>query len=125
MVVGAACLLRPGSVLRLGSQTPLDWRQTAMPEVSVVIVNWNTKDLTAACIASVLQTAGNLEVEIVVVDNASTDGSTSLLAKQFPCVKLICNQSNVGFARSNNPGAAASQGRYILFLNSDARLRPN
>jgi N-acetylglucosaminyl-diphospho-decaprenol L-rhamnosyltransferase len=96
-----------------------------MPDVSVIIVNWNTRDLLAPCIGSILQMGDSFDVEIVVVDNASTDGSTALLRQQFPSVKLVANNENVGFAQANNQGAAVSQGRYILLLNSDARLLPN
>jgi len=96
-----------------------------MTDVSIIIVNWNTRDLLCNCIESALRTAGSLEVEIIVVDNASTDGSVAAVRRQYPCVKLIANSQNVGFARANNQGVAASSGRYVLLLNSDARLLPN
>ncbi len=95
------------------------------PEVSVIIVNFNTRDLLAVCLDSIKQTAANIDLEIIVVDNASTDGSLAMLQQKYPCVRRISNDSNVGFARANNQGAAASQGKYLLLLNSDARLTLN
>jgi N-acetylglucosaminyl-diphospho-decaprenol L-rhamnosyltransferase len=96
-----------------------------MPNVSVIVANWNTSNLLADCLNSVLQTTGRLDVEIIVVDNASTDGSVAIVRRQFPFVTVIANSKNVGFARANNQGAAASHGRYLLLLNSDARLLPD
>jgi GT2 family glycosyltransferase len=95
-----------------------------MPDVSVIIINWNTRELLADCIQSVLSTAGQLEVELIVVDNASTDGSAAMVRQRFPLVQVISNPTNVGFARANNQGVTASRGRYVLLLNSDARLLP-
>ena len=96
-----------------------------MPDVSVIIVNWNTRVLVVECINSVLRTAGRLDLEIIVVDNASTDGSVAAVRRQFPSVTVIANSRNVGFACANNQGAVASHGRHLLLLNSDARLMPN
>src|SRR5262249_45642545 len=93
--------------------------------VSVVIVSFNTREYLAACIASIMKTAGSLDVEIVVVDNNSTDGSREMVRSRFPAVRLICNTQNVGFAKANNQGVAATTGRYVLLLNSDARLLTN
>lgn len=96
-----------------------------MLDISIVIVNWNTRDLLAQCLASVEQTTAGLKIETLVVDNASTDGSREMLRERFPGVRLIVNQENLGFARANNQGVAISQGRYVLLLNSDAQLLPN
>ena len=96
-----------------------------MPDVSIIVVNWNTHDLLADCLNSVAATAGELDLEIVVVDNASTDGSQAMVRQTFPHVRLIANAENVGFARANNQGLAACRGRYVLLLNSDALLTPN
>jgi len=93
-----------------------------MLDVSIIIVNWNTHDLLADCLNSVAATSGDLDLEIVVVDNASTDGSQAMVRQRFPHVRLIANAENVGFARANNQGLAACQGRYALLLNSDALL---
>ncbi len=92
------------------------------PAVSVIIVNWNTKDLLAAAIQSVIDTAGKLAIEIIVVDNGSTDGSQAMLRTRYPLARLIQNAENVGFARANNQGASQAHGEYLLLLNSDAAL---
>lgn len=89
-------------------------------DLSVVIVNWNTRDLLSQCIQSALQGMDRLSFEVIVVDNASSDGSTQLLHERFPGVSVIANQTNVGFACANNQAIAVSRGRYILLLNSDA-----
>ncbi|GAB4524244.1 MAG: glycosyltransferase family 2 protein [Anaerolineales bacterium] len=92
--------------------------------VSVIIVNWNTKDLLAAAIQSVIDTAGELGVDIIVVDNGSTDGSQAMLRSHFPLVKVVQNTENIGFARANNQGAHLANGDFLLLLNSDAKLYP-
>lgn len=94
------------------------------PLVSVVLVSWNTRDLLAAAVASVPPAAAGAPTEIVVVDNASTDGSPEWVADHHPEVTLIRNTANEGFGRANNRGFAASTAPYILLLNSDAALRP-
>jgi hypothetical protein len=92
--------------------------------VTVVVVTWNTRDLTAECVQSVLSHAAGQVSEIIVVDNASSDGTAEQLAARFPAVRLIRNQRNVGFAVANNQGATASQSETLLLLNSDALLLP-
>lgn len=98
--------------------------QPVNPDVSVIIINWNTRDLLAECLETVLKHAGSVTVELIVVDNASTDGSQIMLQQRFPQVRLIANEANVGFARANNQGMVVSQGRYALLLNSDAFVTP-
>ena len=93
-------------------------------ELSIIIVNGNTRQLLADCLRSIYATQHNLSCEIFVVDNASTDDSADMVALQFPRVKLIENQENVGFARANNQAIRLSQGRYILLLNSDTIVQP-
>jgi len=95
------------------------------PDLSVVIVNWNTRELLSQCLRSVYETAGDVSLETLVVDNASTDGSVEMVRRMFPQVRLIENAENVGFARANNQAMAIGQGRYVLLLNSDAVLRPD
>lgn len=95
-----------------------------MVDLSVIIVNWNTRQLLADCLNSIKATLDELPVEIIVVDNNSTDGSQAMLQDQFPQVRLIQNRENVGFARANNQGMAVSRGRYMLLLNTDALLLP-
>lgn len=96
-----------------------------MPDVSIIIVSWNTCDLLVGCLDSVAHTAGDLDTEIIVVDNASTDGSPDMVRQQFPHVRLVANASNVGFAAANNQGMILGRGRYLLLLNSDAFLTPD
>lgn len=91
-----------------------------MPDVSIIIVNWNGKDLLRKCLEHVEATVRQVSYEVIVVDNASDDGSQDMAKQDFPEVALIENSENVGFARANNQGIAISQGRYVLLLNSDA-----
>ncbi len=90
--------------------------------LSIVIVSWNTAVLLADCLGSISTGTTGLEHHIIVVDNASTDDSAAMIAREFPAVQLIRNAENVGFARANNQGLRASTGRYVLFLNSDTRV---
>jgi GT2 family glycosyltransferase len=93
-----------------------------MCDLSIVIVNWNTRDLLHACLASLPEAARSITCEIIVVDNASTDGSAGMVRTTFPHVRLIALAENVGFARANNLGFAQAQGRYFLLLNPDTWL---
>jgi N-acetylglucosaminyl-diphospho-decaprenol L-rhamnosyltransferase len=93
-------------------------------DISIVIINWNTKELLARCLQLVLKAGEGLESEVLVVDNASTDGSAAMVQKRFPQVHLIENQENVGFARANNQVIGSSQGQYVLLLNSDTEIHP-
>jgi N-acetylglucosaminyl-diphospho-decaprenol L-rhamnosyltransferase len=92
------------------------------PQVSIVIVNWNTRNLLLECLASIQ--AYSSQCEVVVVDNGSTDGSVSALRSEFPNVIVIDRAKNEGYARANMAGFRAASGEYILFLNSDT-LIPN
>lgn len=96
-----------------------------MVDLSVIIVSYNTKQLLDDCLQS-LQAAIAPEggMEIVVVDNASQDGSQVLVREQYPDVKLVENEDNLGFSAANNRGTAVSQGKYVLFLNSDTVVSP-
>jgi GT2 family glycosyltransferase len=96
-----------------------------MFSLSIIIVNWNTRDLLAQCLESICDTISNLAFEIIVVDNASTDGSQEMIRQRFPQVRLIENDQNVGFARANNQALIISQGRYFLLLNSDTIVLPH
>jgi N-acetylglucosaminyl-diphospho-decaprenol L-rhamnosyltransferase len=96
----------------------------AMPDVSIIILNWNTRDLLADCLNSLEKATEGLDVEMIVVDNASTDGSQDMVRSKFPHVHLIANQENVGFAQGNNQALAVCKGRYALLLNSDAFAQP-
>ncbi len=92
--------------------------------VSVVVVSRNTCALTCAALKSVFESKDAFAKEIVVVDNASTDGTPSTVARDFPKAKLLRSEKNLGFARANNVGAAGAKGEFVLLLNSDARLKP-
>ena len=93
-----------------------------MVDLSIIIVNWNTKDLLFQCLESVYESAGSLTLEVIVVDNASTDGSVEMVRREFPQAHVIANSTNVGFVRANNQAMADCQGRYVLLLNSDTRV---
>ncbi|MBI3243385.1 MAG: glycosyltransferase family 2 protein [Chloroflexi bacterium] len=93
-------------------------------DVSIIILNWNTRDLLADCLGSIALTSGALKVETIVVDNNSSDGSQAMVQEQFPEVRLIQNQHNVGFAKGNNQAMETMQGRYALLFNSDALATP-
>lgn len=93
-------------------------------DLSIVIVNWNTRDLLAQCIESIYDTVSDLDFETIVVDNASTDGSVEMVRRDFPQVQIIANAENVGFVRANNQAIARCQGRYVLLLNSDTQALP-
>jgi GT2 family glycosyltransferase len=90
------------------------------PVLSIIIVNFNAEKLILRCLQFVYETAGDLDCEVIVVDNASTDQSILTIQQNFPEVKLICNEENVGFAKANNQAAQVARGRYLLLLNSDA-----
>src|SRR3972149_4098755 len=91
--------------------------------ISVVVLNWNGIKVLNQCLSS-LETQTYTPLEIVVVDNASTDDSVNFIREKFPNVKLIVNEKNLGFGGGNNVGIQASQGRYIMMLNNDTRLDP-
>ncbi|MGB6647086.1 MAG: glycosyltransferase, partial [Bacteroidota bacterium] len=90
-----------------------------MPEVSVIIVNWNTEDLLAACLESVNAERESVELEVIVVDNGSSDGSVGMVRDRFPDVRLRENATNEKFAKPSNDGMRMATGSYFLLLNSD------
>ncbi len=91
-------------------------------DLSIIIVNWNSTNFIAQCVASILSFVENLQFEIVVVDNASSDDSYLSLPGRFEKVRLICSPENIGFARANNLGFENSSGEYVLFLNPDTKV---
>ncbi len=93
------------------------------PIVSVVIINWNTKELLRACLRSLSATA--VPLQIIVLDNASVDESAAMVEREFPQVQLIANARNLGYAAANNQGARLAKGRYLLLLNPDTQVLPN
>ena len=94
-------------------------------DVSIVIVNWNTSELLRNCLASISETVTDLEYEVFVVDNASSDDSVAMVREQFPSVKVIANDKNLGFAAANNLALKQMRGHYALLLNSDTVLTDN
>ena len=92
------------------------------PDLSVIIVNWNTKELLLNCIESFYRAVKGLGFEIFVVDNGSSDGSPDSVQRRFPEIELIRNRRNLGFARANNEALRRSTGRYALLLNTDVIL---
>ena len=88
------------------------------PDISVIIVSYNTRDLTLACLASVFEQTRS-SIEVIVLDNASTDGSAEAIQRQFPRVTLLDYQANLGFAAGNNEAARHAHGEHLLLLNPD------
>jgi len=99
-----------------------------MVDLSIVILSWNVCDLLRQCLKSVARdrplSADHplLATEIIVVDNASSDGSAEMVRAEFPDVRLIANQANRGYTGGNNDGTAAATGRYVMILNPDTRV---
>ncbi len=87
--------------------------------VSVIIVNWNTRQMLEDCLSSVFAETQSIAMEVVVIDNGSTDGSCQMCKSRFPQVKLIENPDNIGFARAMNQGFEMATGEHVLMLNSD------
>ncbi|MFZ5917172.1 MAG: glycosyltransferase family 2 protein [Chloroflexota bacterium] len=94
------------------------------PDLSIIIVNWNTRELLAGCLQSLHETVQQHSFETWLVDNASTDGSLEVVRERFPQTHVIANTENVGFVRANNQALERCQGRYVLLLNSDTRVLP-
>jgi len=92
------------------------------PDISIVIVNRNTCGLLRACLHSIDILPDPVTYEIIVVDNASTDGSVQMVESVFPYVRIIRNETNTGFAFPNNQGLKLARGRHILLLNSDTEV---
>ena len=91
-----------------------------MAKISIIILSWNTRDLLAQCLDSIERHKGDIELEIIVVDNASTDGSQAMLKEKYPQVTLMINNQNLGFAKANNQAMQVAKGDYYLLWNSDA-----
>ena len=89
-----------------------------MPAVSVLVLNWNGRDLLPTCLSS-LGKQTFLDFDVIMADNASTDGSTELTGKQFPRIRLIVLDRNYGFCGGNNRGIAVFRGHHLILLNND------
>ncbi len=100
----------------------------AKPELSIIIVSYNTVEITLGCIRSIIKSIKNIPYEIMIVDNASKDSSVAEIKKlstNYSNIRLIINDKNVGFGKANNQGVEKAQSEYILFLNSDIIILNN
>lgn len=97
--------------------------QIPSPELSIIIVNWNSSGYVSKCIQTIYEQTHGITYEVIVVDNASFDGCGERLALEYPKVIFIQSQSNLGFARANNLGAEHALGDILLFLNPDTEVR--
>jgi GT2 family glycosyltransferase len=95
-----------------------------MSRFSIIIISWNAQGYLRNCLKSIAETSGSLVWEVIVVDNASRDGSPEMVEREFPEVKLIRAGENLGFARANNLGLAQSTGEFIALVNSDVIVHP-
>jgi GT2 family glycosyltransferase len=94
-------------------------RPDADVELSVLVVNWNTREMTLACLRSLYAETARVRLEVILVDNGSADGSAEAIAAEFPQVRLLAEPMNHGFSEANNIAAGAANGRYLLLLNTD------
>ncbi len=111
---------------RLRRQRLEGWRQQLLDagpvDVSVCIANWNCRDYLSQCLESLLDYKQGVCLEVIVVDNASTDGAADMVERDFPEVILVRNATNVGFACANNQASRRAQGKYLFFLNNDTLI---
>lgn len=94
-------------------------------DLSIIIVNWNTRNYLTTCLENLPHASAPYISEVLVVDNASSDGSQDAIRERFPDVNLIANSENVGFASANNQAARQARGRYLLMLNPDTEPMPS
>lgn len=94
------------------------------PDVSVVIVSFNTRELTRECLKSLRTECIGLDAEVIVIDNSSRDGSADMIARDFPHVTLLRSEVNLGFGNANNVAMRQARGRYLVLLNTDAFFHP-
>ena len=92
------------------------------PDISISIVSFNTNEVLRSCLDSIFHNNGDVAVEVIVVDNASTDGSVEMVEHEFPQASLIRNERNLMFTKANNQAIRRSRAPYVLILNSDTRL---
>lgn len=117
-MTGATTRSSPREVARRAHEPP------GTVDVSAVVVSWNTCDLLGECLESLkVHAPSRRTLEVVVVDNGSTDGSVELVRSEWPDVVLVANRENEGFQRATNRGIGLSRGRYLLLVNADAQVR--
>jgi len=95
---------------------------TQAPDLSIIIINWKSADFLRKCLQSIFANASDLSFEVIVVDNASFDGSAELVEREFPGVRFVQSTENLGFAGANNLGVRSAKGRNVLFLNPDTEV---
>lgn len=96
-----------------------------MIDLSVIIVNWNTKKLLLECLESIVKQTQGINYEIIVVDNGSTDGSVKEIESRYNDITILHNKNNLGFAKANNQALRQARGRYALLLNTDTKIVSN
>ena len=94
-------------------------------DLSIIIVSWNTRKLLQDCIASIIEQKNGLQIQTIVVDNNSSDGSREMVKKHFPDVQVINSGGNLGFAKANNLALPQAKAPYLLFLNPDTIIKEN
>jgi N-acetylglucosaminyl-diphospho-decaprenol L-rhamnosyltransferase len=99
--------------------TPRPDQRSARPDLSVVVVSFNSSRELGPCLQSVLAASDGLEIELFVVDNASCDGSVAMVAERFPGATVVANRENIGFGQANNRAFERARGKYLLVLNPD------
>lgn len=99
-------------------------RQGATPEASLIMLSFNTRDLLRKSLSSLIEVSKEIDAEIIVVDNASHDGSADMVTAEFPQVRLIRAPHNLGFAGGNNLGRTIASGEFLVLVNSDAFVEP-
>jgi len=100
-------------------------RFKALPDISILIVSFNTCAVLRECMESIVTARANLSLEVIVIDNNSRDDSVEMVEREFPWAKIIRSDTNLGFGNANNKALEAATGRYIVLLNSDAFLQPD
>ena len=93
--------------------------------VSIVVVSYNTREILRKCLQALYENTRDIDMEVFVVDNNSGDGSASMVQRDFPDIRLIANNRNVGFGAANNQAFSLAEGRYIILLNPDAYIGPS
>jgi GT2 family glycosyltransferase len=104
------------------ADAPVELRSPGCRRLSVVIVSWNTRELLRNCLASVAQHLSPIDHEVIVVDNASDDGSADMVEREFPAVRLVRGAQNAGFGPANNEAMRLARGEWLLLINSDTLL---
>ena len=114
---------RPTDKRPLSPTSAAATRQTGVePDASVVVVSWNTRDLLERCLSSIAPGRQDIDLEVIVVDNGSSDESPHMVRDRFPEFRLIENLTNLGFSRANNQAMRSASGRYFILLNSEIQI---